>query len=163
MATPFKLKSGNPSSFKNLGSSPVKVDISKNFNKKGSSAVGKLAKSAVDAVRASKVKTQNFRNEANKIKTVSSKTNKGTKVVNASKVSTKKSKAIQLLKKGQKVAKKIITHPVTKKAVSISKKVAGLLPKALRVGGKFGGAVFNIMPAPMINPLGEKYDEKGKL
>ena len=107
MATPFKLKSGNASSFKNLGSSPAKQRVSdlpknfnttgsststtpkykptwpKGFNTKGSSNTGKLAKSLVDAARALKVKTQNFRNEANKIKTVSSTTNKGSKVVNA--------------------------------------------------------------------------------
>jgi len=36
MATPFKLKSGNTSAFKNLGSSPVKQDLPKDFNVKGS-------------------------------------------------------------------------------------------------------------------------------
>ena len=38
MRTPFKLKSGNASSFKNLGSSPVKQksDMPKDFNVKGS-------------------------------------------------------------------------------------------------------------------------------
>jgi len=36
MATPFKLKSVNTSAFKNLGSSPVKQDLPKDFNVKGS-------------------------------------------------------------------------------------------------------------------------------
>ena len=84
MATPFKLKSGNASAFKNLGSSPakqVKGNMPKNWNTKGSSGAGELIKSKVDIARAAKVKTQNFRNAANKIKTVSSKTNIGNKVV----------------------------------------------------------------------------------
>ena len=117
----FKLKSGNASAFKNLGSSLAKQDLPKDFNVKGSKGSTTPGYSTTKAA-----KTQNFRNEANKIKTVSSTTNKGGKVV-------------QLLKKGKNVAKKI-----------------------LKVGSKFGGAVLNIMPAPMINPLGEKYDEKGK-
>jgi len=37
MATPFKLKSGNASAFKNMGSSPAK-QVEGNFNKTGSSA-----------------------------------------------------------------------------------------------------------------------------
>ena len=64
MGTPFKLKSGNASAFKNLGSSPVKQkpggsvgealehhkkykakkSMPKNFNIEGSSKAGKLAK-----------------------------------------------------------------------------------------------------------------------
>ena len=84
MATPFKLKSGNASSFKNLGSSPAK-QTPENWNAKGSSGTGPKIESKVDASRSSKVKTQNFRNEANKIKTVSSQTNKGSKVIDASK------------------------------------------------------------------------------
>ena len=135
MATPFKLKSGNASAFKNLGSSPAKQtvsDLPKGFNTKGSSNTGKLAKSLVDAARALKVKTQNFRNEANKIKTVSSKTNKGSKV-------------IDLLKKGKGVAEKILKHPVTKK---ILKGVSKINP------------VLNIIPAPLVNPTGEDYTKE---
>jgi len=82
MGTPFKLKSGNASAFKNLGSSPAK-QMPENWNTKGSSGAGKTIVSKVDVANASKVKTQNFRDAANKIKTVSSKTNVGNKVVNA--------------------------------------------------------------------------------
>jgi len=78
MATPFKLKSGNASAFKNLGSSPMKE-----FNMTGSIKAGEKIVSKVDVANALKVKTQNFRDAANKIKTVSSKTNKGSKVINA--------------------------------------------------------------------------------
>ena len=130
-----------PKDFNRIGSSAsttpgYKPKLPKNFNTKGSGEAGKNIVSKKDVARSTKQALKN-------VNTVSSTTNKGNKVV-------------QLLKKGQKVAKKIIKHPVTKKAVKVSKKV-------LKAGSKFGGAVFNIMPAPMINPLGEKYDEKGKL
>ena len=75
MATPFKLKSGNASAFKNLGASPVKQDLPKNWNK-GVTPGYETTKAA---------KTQNFRDAANKIKTVSSKTNIGSKVIKAGK------------------------------------------------------------------------------
>ena len=74
----FKLKSGNASAFKNLGSSPAKQDLPKDFNVKGSKGSTTPGYSTTKAA-----KTQNFRNEANKIKTVSSKTNVGNKVVDA--------------------------------------------------------------------------------
>jgi len=82
MATPFKLKSGNASAFKNLGSSPVKdviptsSQMPENWNKG----------TTPNYSSTSKAKTQNFRNAANKIKTLSSKTNVGNKVVKNTKI-----------------------------------------------------------------------------
>ena len=128
MGTPFKLKSGNASAFKNLGSSPAK-QTPENWNAKGSSGTGPKIESKVDASRSSKVKTQNFRNEANKIKTVSSQTNKGSKV-------------IEILKKGKNKVEKVLKHPTFKKII--------------KVGGKFGGALLNVAPAPLVNPTGEE-------
>jgi len=77
MATPFKLKSGNTSAFKNLGSSPAK-QVEGNLNMTGSKASTTPGYSTTKAA-----KTENFRKAADKIKTVSSKTNIGTKVVDA--------------------------------------------------------------------------------
>ena len=84
MATPFKLKSGNASAFKNLGSSPVKQDYHE----------------ALEHHKTYK-KTQNFRDAANKIKTVSSKTNVGNRVVDALKNTPK-----QYVKPAKEIAKK---------------------------------------------------------
>ena len=85
MATPFKLKSGNASAFKNLGSSPAKQrvsDLPKDFNRIGSSASttpgykptlpknfnvkGSKVSTTPNYSTTSKAKTQNFRNEAKK-------------------------------------------------------------------------------------------------
>jgi len=107
MATPFKLKSGNASAFKNLGSSPMKE-----FNMTGSIKAGEKIVSKVDVANALKVKTQNFRDAANKIKTVSSKTNKGSKVIQALKNTPKqyvKPAIKEIAKKGfEKIVSKVV-------------------------------------------------------
>ena len=77
MATSFKLKSGNASAFKNLGSSPAK-QVEGNFNMTGSKASTTPGFNTTN-----KGKFKAFKDAANKIKTVSSKTNVGNKVVNA--------------------------------------------------------------------------------
>jgi hypothetical protein len=84
MATPFKLKSGNASAFKNLGSSPAKgviptsSQMPPNWNTKGSSGAGPKiwTKQQIAGNTKAALKDPN-------IKTVSSKTNVGTKVVDA--------------------------------------------------------------------------------
>ena len=90
----FKLKSGNTSSFKNMGSSPMKQDSPKDFNVKGSKGSTTPGYSTTKAA-----KTQNFRDAANKIKTVSSKTNIGKTVVS----SKLKDVATKVLKIGGKL------------------------------------------------------------
>ena len=72
------------------------MGLPKNLNTKGSKGSTTPGHSTTKAA-----KTQNFRNAANKIKTVSSKTNKGSKV-------------IQLLKKGKDTAKNIIKSSTKK-------------------------------------------------
>jgi len=109
MATPFKLKSGNASAFKNLGSSPMKE-----FNMTGSIKAGEKIVSKVDVANALKVKTQNFRDAANKIKTVSSKTNKGSKVIQALKNTPK-----QYIKPAEEILK-----TTNRNMISASKQVA---------------------------------------
>ena len=121
MATPFKLKSGNASAFKNLGSSPAK-------QKPTTSATAGIAE--LEKLKAIRVANTN----AGKIIKFGEASN-----IIAGKEDFKK----ELLKKGKKLLKK-------------GKKVA---KKVLKAGGKFGGAVFNIMPAPMINPTREKYNK----
>jgi len=71
-------------------------DLPKNFNIKGSKGSATPGYSTTKAA-----KTQNFRNAANKIKTVSSKTNKGSKVIQAFKNTPK-----QLSKGGKEFLKK---------------------------------------------------------
>ena len=140
MKTPFKLKSGNASAFKNLGSSPAKQTtleekalqskiakefklpvskkstMPKNWNTKGSSGAGKNIVSKVDVARAAKVKTQNFRDAANKIKTVSSKTNIGSKVVDT-KAKTKMLKQVPRAK--TKMLKQVVKKIKPSRAIPV--------------------------------------------
>ena len=187
MGTPFKLKSGNASSFKNLGSSPVKQDVkqtittgtSKNINtpgwktttvnttglpNQGRSAITTLDKtgevvaesggggSSSSKPKAIKGRTSTLASgkkipwdptkrqviSKNFNMTGSSKAGKFAEVAKKSKVS----KVVNLVKNK---AKKVLNHPTTK--------------KILKVGGKFGGAVFNIMPPPLVNP-NTKYNKR---
>jgi len=116
MATPFKLKSGNASAFKNMGSSPVKQD---NFNKTGGksttpgysttkTAKAKNLKKNFDAFQSQKQKgkefVKNLKTNARvkpltKVKKPTSTLSKVTK--------TFKNTAKQLVKPGLKVAKQI--------------------------------------------------------
>jgi len=167
MATPFKLKSGNASAFKNLGSSPDKQKQSytkSNFNFTGDSAsttpkynmkskgnfkftgpktntqtgtnigpsdkYGKIGQVGKDKF----IKNSGGRSNANH-------PYKGAATQGATKPS-KVSKVVNLVKNK---AKKVLNHPTTK--------------KILKVGGKFGGAVFNIMPPPLVNP-NTKYNKR---
>ena len=127
MATPFKLKSGNASAFKNLGSSPMKE-----FNMTGSIKAGEKIVSKVDVANALKVKTQNFRDAANKIKTVSSKTNKGSKVINAFKNTPK-----QYVKPAKEIAKKGLKKIVSKVVAPLA--VATTLYDMYKSGQKHSG------------------------
>jgi len=115
MATPFKLKSGNASAFKNLGASPAKgviptsSQMPENFNTKGSSGAGKniLTKQQIAG------NTKAALNDP-KIKTVSSKTNVGTKVVDATNKNIKK----QVRKKvGKEMVKKVLSKVVAPVAI----------------------------------------------
>jgi len=96
----FKLKSGNTSPFEMMGSSPAKQKdpfekLYGKVNPKDPKAIkGKHYPSKETVKKLKKgpytkggqiAKTQNFRDAASKIKTVSSKTNVGSKVVKASK------------------------------------------------------------------------------
>ena len=154
----FKLRSSGP--FKMMGASPVKqkaIDpldlglldeakkvnvnkgLPKNFNTKGSSGAGKTIVSKVDLARASKVKTQNFRDAASKINTVSSKTNVGSRVVNIKpKLHTSSASDRTLHKNLNKIAdryrtpKKTVSKKVVKKtAKKIASRFAGWAGAAL--------------------------------
>ena len=156
MATPFKLKSGNASAFKNLGSSPAKqkdfnftgdkasTTPKYNIKKKGNFNFTGDSKSTTPKYSTTKAaKTQNFRNEANKIKTVSSKTNVKTKVVNANKSSVRlgsKNTLKSELKKGTKQfvesAKGQMKGLNPPKVSSKIVKIASEAGKAARFAGK---------------------------
>ena len=105
----------------------VKPTLPKNFNKTGSGNTGKTIISKKDVARNTKQALKN-------VNTVSSKTNKGSKVV-------------ELLKKGKKTVKKVLKHPTTKKVL-----------KVLKAASKINPAL-GIMPAPFINPTGQSYNK----
>jgi len=207
MATPFKLKSGNTSSFKNMGSSPVKAKgdnlkrimsekkalakktgtfyapdaepkindpskMPKDFNTKGSKG------STTPDYKSTKAKNIDFKSKG-KFKFTGPKTNTqtGTNIGPSDKYgkigqvgkdkfiknsggrsnanhpykgaatqgATKPSKVSKVVNLVKNKAKKVLNHPTTK--------------KILKVGGKFGGAVFNIMPPPLVNP-NTKYNKR---
>jgi len=75
MATPFKLKSGNVSAFKNLGSSPAK-QVEENFNMKGSSkdTFKKTTKRLVNKANAPKNFNMTGTSKAGKFAKVAAKT-----------------------------------------------------------------------------------------
>ena len=152
----FKMPAGTASNIPNTSTLPdgtvIDFDASKrqviNSNKKKSSTnfntKGTKTSTTPNYSTTKAAKTQNLRNEANKIKTVSSKTNKNGKVV-------------QLLKKGKNVAKKVINHPVSKKVITTAKKVYNhpVTKKVVRIGKGLGNiglknvnALF-MMPAPL--------------
>ena len=139
MATPFKLKSGNASAFKNLGSSPAK--------QKPGGSVGE----ALEHHKAYKAKK-------NTPKNLNTKGSKGstTPGYSTTKAATTKPSTAgdRLLKTAKHTAKKVLKHPVTKNVVKYGK-------KALKVLGKINPAL-SIMPAPLINPVGEKYNNQNQ-
>ena len=143
MATPFKLKSGNASAFKNLGSSPMKE-----FNMTGSIKAGEKIVSKVDVANALKVKTQNFRDAANKIKTVSSKTNKGSKVIQALKNTPK-----QYIKPAEEILK-----TTNRNLISGGKQI-------LKKGAKNIVKGIGLLPTLMLTPMSASANDqptKGK-
>ena len=131
--------------YKSTKAAKAKSKLPKNFNTKG----GKTTTPGYSTTKAAK--TQNFRNAANKIKTVSSKTNKGSKVVNAFKNTPK-----QMRKTGKKVMKKTAT-----KVASRFAGLAGLALTAYDVG-KFGNDVRKGMKHHSFDDSIEKAWDKNK-
>ena len=134
MATPFKLKSGNASAFKNLGSSPAK-QMPENWNK-GVTPGYNTTKAA---------KTENFRKAADKIKTVRS-----TQVDPSGKVKVKTSKLPPLSTAKKELAKKISTKnikvdiPTGKKELAKSAKgLQSKMPKGWDVAKKASSRYVN--------------------
>ena len=149
----FKMKSGNKVSFKNMGSPILQTggnymidsntlgDKSSspaqkkefNFKSKGNFNISGSKASTTPGYSTTKAaKTQNFRNAANKIKTVSSKTNKGSKVINAFKNTPK-----QYVKPAKEIAKKGLKKIVSKVVAPLA--VATTLYDMYKSGQKHSG------------------------
>ena len=171
----FKLKSGNASAFKNLGSSPAKQGgnnlkrimaenkaIAKaagtfypppaDFNVKGGPTktpghgTTKLASKAAKLAE----KLPSFVSkvpQTAKVKTGFSKSTPGSRLLKTAKHTLKKAINHPVVKNIKSAGKQALSHPIAKKA-----------GKVLKVVGKIN-PIYGIMPAPLVNPTGKKYKQ----
>ena len=137
--SPAKQKDFNKTGSKASTTPKYNIKKKSNFNFTGDSKSTTPKYSTTKAA-----KTQNFRNEANKIKTVSSKTNKGSKVVNAFKNTPK-----QYVKGSKEMLK-----TTNRNMISASKQV---VKKALRGAGRLAGGLGVVAMAYDAYKSGQKH------